>query len=105
MKEITNENFKDIIKSGVTLIDMYADWCGPCKALSPLLEELAPKYEGKAVFAKLNVDDAPEITEEYNVRGIPAVFIFKNGEVAKRIDGFDASRGEAVYAQAIEELL
>lgn len=74
-------------KSGVVLIDLWAEWCGPCKAMNPVIEELASEYAGKAVIAKLNVDDNPDVPTKFNVRGIPTFLLFKNGELQDKIVG------------------
>ncbi len=71
----------------VTLVDLWAEWCGPCKMMGPVVEELATEFEGKAVIGKLNVDDNPEVPMQYNVRGIPTFLIFKNGAVIDKIVG------------------
>lgn len=71
----------------VTLIDFWAEWCGPCRVMSPVIEELAKEYEGKAVIGKLNVDDNPEVPFNYNVRGIPTFLLFKNGELVDKVVG------------------
>jgi len=86
MKVLTQENFKKEIASGVVVVDMYADWCGPCRALSPILEEMDGKIEG-ATFTKLDVDTAQGLATEYGVVSIPTVIIFKNGEEVNRITG------------------
>jgi thioredoxin 1 len=74
-------------KSGVILIDLWAEWCGPCKAMNPVIEELASEYEGKAVIGKLNVDENPNVPTQFNVRGIPTFLLFKNGELQDKIVG------------------
>lgn len=71
----------------VTLVDLWAEWCGPCKMMTPVVEELSSEYEGRAVIGKLNVDDNPEVPTNYNVRGIPTFLIFKNGELKEKIVG------------------
>jgi thioredoxin 1 len=86
MKLLTDPNFKKETESGVIIIDLFADWCGPCRALTPILEELEPKFEG-VTFAKLNVDDSPATSEEYGVMSIPCVLILKDGKEVKRIVG------------------
>ncbi len=83
---LTSDNFKNSIASGVVVVDMYADWCGPCRALSPILEDLSQKIDG-VTFAKLDVDTFSDIAMEYGVMSIPTVIIFKDGKEHKRIIG------------------
>ncbi len=85
----TDQNFKsEIIDSGkVALVDFWAAWCGPCQMLGPVIEQLAGDYDGKAVIAKLNVDENPNIAAEYGIRSIPTMLIFKNGEVVDQMVG------------------
>lgn len=78
----------DVLKSEqVVLVDFWAPWCGPCKAIAPSIEEIAKEFEGKAVVAKLDVDTAPGIASKYEINGIPALLFFKNGEVVDKIIG------------------
>ena len=79
---LTNDNFDSVIKDAQTpvLVDFWAEWCGPCKAIAPVLEELSIEYEGRLTIAKLNVDDYQEATEKFNIRGIPTLILFKKGE-------------------------
>jgi thioredoxin 1 len=87
--EFTDGNFQtEVIGSDkVTVIDLWAEWCGPCRMMTPVIEELAAEYEGKAVVGKLNVDENPEVPTNYNVRGIPTFLIFKNGELREKVVG------------------
>lgn len=87
--QFSDANFKTEVldKKDVTLIDLWAEWCGPCKIMNPVIEELVTEYEGKAVIGKLNVDDNPEVPMQYNVRGIPTFLIFKNGELVDKVVG------------------
>lgn len=71
----------------VTVVDLWAEWCGPCKMMNPVIEELASEYDGRAVVGKLNVDDNPEVPTNYNVRGIPTFLIFKGGELREKLVG------------------
>ena len=85
----TDVNFKsEILDSDkVALVDFWATWCGPCMMLGPVIEELAEDYEGKAVIAKLNVDESPAIAAQYGIRSIPALLVFKNGKVVDQMLG------------------
>ncbi|MCB5230558.1 MAG: thioredoxin [Candidatus Cloacimonas sp.] len=78
--ELNSENFDKEIGSGVTAVDFWAPWCGPCKILGPVLNEIAVELEGKAKIAKLNVDDSQEIALRYRVMSIPTVIVFKDGK-------------------------
>lgn len=83
--ELTDSNFDEIIKGEKpVLVDFWAEWCGPCKMIGPLVEELASDYEGKAVVAKLNVDENPQVTVRFGVRNIPTLLVFKNGQVVDK---------------------
>ena len=85
----TKENFNDeVIKSDVpVLVDFYADWCGPCKMMMPVVEELAKTYEGKAKVGKVNVDEQGELAEEFGVMSIPSFMVIKNGKVVDQALG------------------
>ncbi|MBS1490876.1 MAG: thioredoxin [Bacteroidetes bacterium] len=83
--ELTDSNFDEVIKSDKpVLVDFWAEWCGPCKMIGPLVEELANDYEGKAIIAKLNVDENPQATARFGVRNIPTLLVFKNGQVVDK---------------------
>jgi thioredoxin 1 len=82
---LTDANFDEVINSGKpVLVDFWAEWCGPCKMIGPIVEELAGDYDGKAVVAKLNVDENPQTTAKFGVRSIPTLLVFKGGQVVDK---------------------
>ncbi|HRO10120.1 thioredoxin [Amaricoccus sp.] len=87
--KVTDETFQgEVLDASVpVLVDFWAEWCGPCKMIGPALEELAEEYAGKLIVAKVNVDENPELPAQYGVRGIPALFMFKGGEVISNRTG------------------
>lgn len=87
--EITTNNLEELIASGKpVVIDFWAEWCGPCRMLSPVVSAIAVKYEGKLKVCKVNVDEAMEVAEQYFISSIPAVKFFKGGEVVNESIGF-----------------
>ncbi len=83
MLEITDQNFDSVVMNSDTpvLVDFWAPWCGPCKMLTPIIEEIAEEYEGKVVFGKLNVDDNPQAASKYGIVSIPTILFVRNGKV------------------------
>lgn len=87
--KVTNNNYDALVKEHKLLVvDLWAEWCGPCRALTPIIEELAKEYAGKVAIGKCNVDENRELTSNFGVRGIPAVFIIKNGKVVDQQVGY-----------------
>lgn len=87
--QLTTADFKNTITSATTpvLVDFWAPWCGPCKAIAPILEELSAELDGKLAIAKVNIDDHGEIATEYGIRAIPTMLLFKDGKVAEQLVG------------------
>ena len=88
VKIVDSKSFDEAVKEGVVLVDFYADWCGPCKMLSPVLDELAEDLAGKATVVKVNVDSENALAAKYGVQSIPSLKVFKDGVVVDETMGF-----------------
>jgi thioredoxin 1 len=102
VKTFTDGNFDTETKNGVVLVDFWAEWCGPCRRLAPIVDTLASEYDGKATVAKLNVDENPTVPTRFMIRGIPTLLIFKNGQLADTIVGLV---GKEDIAQKLDKAL
>ncbi|WP_291780901.1 thioredoxin [Cecembia sp.] len=101
--EITDANFEEILKSDKpVLVDFWAEWCGPCKMIGPIVEELAGDYEGKAVIGKVDVDSNPAVASAFGIRSIPTLMFFKGGEMVDKQVG---AVPKAVLAQKLDAVL
>tara|TARA_B100001741_G_scaffold287429_1_gene264920 strand:+ start:123 stop:452 length:330 start_codon:yes stop_codon:yes gene_type:complete len=102
--DFKDSSFKeDVLDSDKpVLVDFWAEWCGPCKMLTPTINELADEYTGKAIVGKLNVDENPTIAAEYGIRSIPSLLFFKDGKVQKQIMGAVA---KSDIAEALDEVI
>jgi len=89
IKQVTDQDFdQTVLKAGKpAFVDFWAPWCGPCRIIGPIVEELAPSYQGRAVITKMNVDDNPEVAQKYGVTSIPTLMMFKDGKLVDRVVG------------------
>ena len=89
IQQVTDQDFdKTVLEAGKpAFVDFWAPWCGPCRIIGPLVEELAPSYQGRAVITKMNVDDNPQVAQKYGVTSIPTLMMFKDGKLVDRVVG------------------
>jgi len=97
--DLDGSNYDDTVKSGVVLVDFWAPWCGPCKMQTPILEKVVTAIGDKAVIAKVNVDENPELAAKYGIRSIPTIILLKDGENKQQLIGLQQ---EAALVSAIE---
>ncbi|MDT8346593.1 MAG: thioredoxin [Flavobacteriaceae bacterium] len=102
--EVTDNNFEEVVLKSdkPVLVDFWAAWCGPCRMLGPIIEELSSEYDGKAVVAKVDVDNNQQFAAKYGVRNIPTVLIFQNGEVVGRQVGVAPKK---TYSDALDSVM
>ncbi len=100
--ELTDDNFETTIKEGVTMVDFWAPWCGPCRMIAPIIEELSEDFDGKATIAKVNTDEEQDISVKYGIRSIPAILFFKDGEVVDQMIG---AASKDAFAEKINSIL
>lgn len=101
-KVVNDANFAEILNTDQpVLVDFWATWCGPCKAIAPIVDELADEFEGKAVVAKCNVDECDDLPMQYGIRSIPTLLFFKNGELVDRHVGVASKADLAAKLQAL----
>ncbi len=102
VKHFSDDNFKTEVEGakGLVVVDFWAPWCGPCRMVAPVIEQLAQEYEGKVTFGKLNVDESPEVSARYGIRSIPTIGIFLDGEP---VDGVIGAVPKQHLARAIEK--
>ena len=98
----SDEELQTIIKDNLVLVDFYADWCGPCRALGPVINKLADEFEGKAKIIKINIDSYPEIAQKYSVTSIPTVIIFANNE---KIETLIGPQSQTTYSELLNKYL
>jgi thioredoxin 1 len=87
VKNVTEKDFDNEVAKGVTLVDFWADWCGPCRLMAPLVDQLAAKYKDKVKVIKVNIDDEPGLAAKHGIRGIPTLMLFKDARVVETIVG------------------
>ena len=102
---LDSSNFDSTVKDGVTLVDFWAEWCGPCRMLGPVVEELSGDYDGKIKFVKVNVDEANALASKYNIFSIPTLMIFNKGEIiAQQVGAASKETYKNMIDKAIENL-
>lgn len=101
---LTNENFNELVTGSdkPVLVDFWAAWCGPCRQVSPIMEQLAEEYDGKAVVGKVNVDEQSDLSSKFRIMSIPTVMLFKEGQIVEKVVG---ARSKDDFAKLIDKNL
>ena len=99
--ELTDENFEATVNKGVALVDFWAPWCGPCRMIAPVIEELAEDFDGKAAICKVNTDEQAELSTKFGVRSIPTILLMKDGEVVETMVGASSKQAFADKLNAL----
>ncbi|MBE6340848.1 MAG: thioredoxin [Bacteroidales bacterium] len=102
IKELNDSNFAEVTSQGVVMVDFWAVWCGPCRALAPHVEAIAEEYEGRVVVGKLDIEASEKVAMELGIRAIPTIIFFKNGEIVDRTTGLVNKK---VLAEKLDALL
>lgn len=100
--ELNNDNFESVTNKGVSLVDFWAPWCGPCRMLNPAIEKLADEFEGRANICKVNTDEESELSTKFGIRSVPTLLFMKNGEVISQMVG---ATSEQVLRDKLNTLL
>lgn len=100
--ELNNDNFDSITKQGVSLVDFWAPWCGPCRMLNPIIDKLVDEFEGKANICKINADEERDLVSRFSISSVPTILFMKNGEVIQQMVG---ATSEQVLKEKINSLL
>ena len=100
--ELTSENFDATVNSGVSLVDFWAPWCGPCRMIAPVIDELAEEFDGKANICKVNTDEQQELAMRFGIRSIPTILLMKDGEV---VDTMIGASSKQAFADKLNSLL
>ena len=93
--ELTTENFDATVEKGVSMVDFWAPWCGPCRMIAPVIDELAAEFEGKANICKVNTDEQQDLAVKYGVRSVPTILFMKDGEIVDQVIGAQSKQAFA----------